>query len=158
MSRIDAIQQYNAAYRHGVKFYNTCIAQGKSPYPPVLDDIANETQISGQQVIGIVEIPLNLVVGTLAAGRKSAFAGNFKPILPDNSEGAAFGAAVLGFIASGELSGIGATGDLVKPRRIIRPNPEEVRVYGELYKIFDSLYWKLQPELASIAAFQQNRA
>ena len=86
MSRIDAIQQYNAAYRHGVKFYNTCIAQGKSPYPPVLDDIANETQISGQQVIGIVEIPLNLVVGTLAAGRKSAFAGNFKPILPDNSE------------------------------------------------------------------------
>ena len=93
MSRIDAIQQYNAAYRHGVKFYNTCIAQGKSPYPPVLDDIANETQISGQQVIGIVEIPLNLVVGTLAAGRKSAFAGNFKPILPDNSEFAENGSA-----------------------------------------------------------------
>ena len=83
---------------------------------------------------------------------------NEELILPDNSEGAAFGAAVLGFIASGELSGIGATGDLVKPRRIIRPNPEDVRVYGELYKIFDSLYWKLQPELASIAAFQQNRA
>ena len=76
MSRIDAIQQYNAAYRHGVKFYNTCIAQGKSPYPPVLDDIANETQISGQQVIGIVEIPLNAkgkldVGGAVGAGTLS---------------------------------------------------------------------------------------
>lgn len=83
---------------------------------------------------------------------------NEELILPDNSEGAAFGAAVLGFIASGELSGIGATRELVKPKRIITPDPEEAKVYKELYQIFDSLYWKLQPELSAIAAFQKAHA
>nr|WP_230578437.1 gluconokinase [Selenomonas ruminantium] len=83
---------------------------------------------------------------------------NEELILPDNSEGAAFGAAVLGFIASHELAGIGATRDLVKPKRIIRPDKDDVKVYQELYRIYDQLYWKLQPELAAIAAFQQAQA
>ncbi|MCR5758249.1 MAG: gluconokinase [Selenomonas sp.] len=76
-------------------------------------------------------------------------------ILPDNSEGAAFGAAVLGFISSHELADISATNDLVKPKRIIKPNKDDVEVYKELYLIFEQLYWKLQPELAAIAAYQK---
>jgi gluconokinase len=39
--------------------------------------------------------------------------------LPDNSEGAAFGAAVLGFIASGELNDISDTAELVRPSRLM---------------------------------------
>ena len=86
MSRTDAALQYRAALRAGIKYYNTQVSQSRNPYPPVLDDIVNETQVSGQQVLGIREIPLFLVVGTLTSGRKAAFAGNFMPILPDDSE------------------------------------------------------------------------
>ena len=89
MSRLDAVQQYHAALRAGLKYYNTRTSQSKSPYPAVLDDIVNETQISGQQILGIIEIPLSLVTGTLTSGRKAAFAGNFAPILPEDSEFAA---------------------------------------------------------------------
>lgn len=78
--------------------------------------------------------------------------------LPDNSEGAAFGAAVLGFIASGELKDISDTAELVKPSCIIRPNEAETKVYKRLYAIYEQLYWKLQPELAEIAAFQKEMA
>lgn len=83
---------------------------------------------------------------------------NEKLILPDNSEGAAFGAAVLGFIASHELGGIIDTAELVKPQKVIVPQADEVQVYQRLYGIYEQLYWKLQPELAAIAAFQTETA
>ena len=86
MSRNEAILQYRAAQKAGLKYAAAQEALHKSPYPIVLEDIANETHISGQQVLGIIEIPLSLVTGTLTAGRKAAFAGNYMPILPENSE------------------------------------------------------------------------
>ncbi len=75
--------------------------------------------------------------------------------LPDNSEGAAFGAAVLGFIASGRMKGIADTASLVQPRKKYMPIKENVEVYHRLYGIFDKLYWQLQPEFANIAAYQK---
>lgn len=76
--------------------------------------------------------------------------------LPDNSEGAAFGAAVLGFIASGKLSDIADTAEMVQPKKIFKPIEQNTAVYSELYSIFERLYWKLQTEFADIAAFQKN--
>ena len=76
--------------------------------------------------------------------------------LPDNSEGAAFGAAVLGFIASGRLSGISDTAELVNARRTFAPDRAHTATYRELYDIYERLYWKLQTEFADIAAFQKN--
>ena len=76
--------------------------------------------------------------------------------LPDNSEGAAFGAAVLGFISSGKLQSIADTAHLVQPKRIYTPQPENVAVYQNLYQIFTSLYQKLQPEFAAITEFQKH--
>ena len=76
--------------------------------------------------------------------------------LPDNSEGAAFGAAVLGFIASGKLKGISDTAELVHPKKRYQPIAGNVETYRELYDIFARLYWKLQPEFADIAVYQKN--
>ena len=76
--------------------------------------------------------------------------------LPDNSEGAAFGAAVLGFISSGIMQSIGDTAALVHPKKIYRPQPEESRVYKRLYTIYDRLYWNVQKEFADIVAYQKN--
>ena len=75
--------------------------------------------------------------------------------LPDNSEGAAFGAAVLGFISSGKLKSIADTANLVHAKKVYTPIEENAAVYRELYDIFTRLYQKLQGEFADIAAYQQ---
>ena len=73
MSRIDAINQYHAALKAGLKYYNARVAAHLDPYPEVLEDQINETQASGHALIGTIEIPSEYIVGTLAAGRKTAF-------------------------------------------------------------------------------------
>ena len=74
--------------------------------------------------------------------------------LPDNSEGAAFGAAVLGFISDGTLQSIADTAHLVHPKRVYRPQADTVPTYKELYQIFEHLYAHLQEEFAVITAYQ----
>ncbi len=86
MSRSEAIQQYGTALRAGMKYYNAHTAAHQNPYPVVLEQVMNESQTSGQIPLGIREIPVDLIIGTLAAGRKAAFAGNMMPILPEQSE------------------------------------------------------------------------
>lgn len=76
--------------------------------------------------------------------------------LPDNSEGAAFGAVVLGFIASGRLHSINDTAELVQPKQVYKPIAENAATYQELYGIYERLYWNLQKEFVDIAAFQKN--
>lgn len=75
--------------------------------------------------------------------------------LPDNSEGAAFGAAVLGFIASGKLSSIRDTAALVRPKKRYAPIEENAAVYRELFATFEELYWTNQKAFATITKFQQ---
>ena len=89
MSRNEAIQQYASALKAGMKYYNARTAAHEDPYPSVLEDVMNEAQTSGQVQLGTLEIPVDLITGTLAAGRKTAFAGNMMPILPEQSEFAA---------------------------------------------------------------------
>ncbi len=86
MSRIEAINQYRSALKCGQKYYNARTAAHLNPYPIVLEEQTNETQSTGHVPIGTIEIPTDAIVGTLAAGRKTAFAGNFMPILAENTE------------------------------------------------------------------------
>ena len=76
--------------------------------------------------------------------------------MPDNSEGAAFGAAVLGFISSGRMKSIRDTKDLVHTKKLYVPNPENRKTYEELYAIFGRLYKNLQQEFSDITAYQNN--
>ena len=73
--------------------------------------------------------------------------------LPDNSEGAAYGAAVLGFISVGALSSIADTAALVHPKQVYRPQAKTQETYRALYDIFEHVYWNLQKEFAQIASF-----
>ncbi|MBQ8082404.1 MAG: BMP family ABC transporter substrate-binding protein [Clostridia bacterium] len=86
MSRIEAIQQYHDALKLGIRYYNARTAARENPYPAVLEDVTSETQASGHASLGTIEIPIENIIGTMAAGRKTAFAGNFMPLLPENSE------------------------------------------------------------------------
>ena len=75
--------------------------------------------------------------------------------LPDNSEGAAFGAAVLGFISSGKLKSIADTANLVHAKKVYTPL-KKMPPYTASSTIFlFASIKKLQGEFADIAAYQQ---
>lgn len=81
-----SILDYNRAYKLGEKEYRNAVNRGKYPYLPVLDEILSHVQVESQVSLGLVSIPLSSVIGTYAAGRTTAFAKNFMPILDSSSE------------------------------------------------------------------------
>lgn len=86
MSHQEAVAQYAAALKRGQKFYKNALARGQYPYPQVLDEILDERLSAGRAELGLVDIPAELIVGTRSAGRRAAFAGNFMPLLAEETE------------------------------------------------------------------------
>lgn len=62
------------------------MAKGEYPYLPVLDDILSYTDIISEVNLGLMDVPLDKIVGTKTKGRTSAFANNFMPLLAEKSE------------------------------------------------------------------------
>lgn len=81
-----AITDYTAALKQGRRTYQAALTKGKYPYLPVLDDILSYTEATTPINLGLIDIPLSRIVGTKTAGRTNAFANNFLPLLPENSE------------------------------------------------------------------------
>jgi gluconokinase len=75
-------------------------------------------------------------------------------ILPAVNEGAAFGAAVLGFVSAGVLDDISATAGFVSVKKTYRPQPADVTTYKKLFGIYERIYWNLQREFTDISALQ----
>ena len=116
MSISEAIAQYRLALKEGLKYYNAHVSAHENPYPEVLEDLMNETRTSGQTKVGTIEIPADQIVGTLAAGRKTAFAGNMMPILPEGSE----------FAGKWIAEGKGKRGNPEYPDRVLALRAERV--------------------------------
>ena len=81
-----SVQDYLSAVKIGKKEYHACVNKGTYPYLPVLEDIIDENTIDREVSLGSDQIPLRLVVGTCTAGRTTAFADNFMPILDWGTE------------------------------------------------------------------------
>lgn len=77
---------YLDALKRGKKEQKKCLLMGRFPYLPVLDEILTQQNILTEQNLGLVQIPLDHVVGTSTRGRTYAFAANFMPILDEQSE------------------------------------------------------------------------
>ncbi len=77
---------YLEAVKRGKKEQKKCLSMGRFPYLPVLDEILTQQNILTEQNLGLVQIPLDHVVGTSTRGRTYAFAANFMPILDEQSE------------------------------------------------------------------------
>ena len=77
---------YLDAQKRGKKEQKKCLLMGRFPYLPVLDEILTQQNILTEQNLGLVQIPLEHVVGTSTKGRTYAFAANFMPILDEQSE------------------------------------------------------------------------
>ena len=89
MGRQEANEQYQKALKLGQKNYKERVIRGKYPYPQVLDEVLDEHMVSGYAELGVIEIPTEQIVGTKTAGRRSAFASNFMPLLDIDTEFAA---------------------------------------------------------------------
>lgn len=78
--------EYQEALKLGKKEQRNCIAHGHSPYLPVLDEILMHHDIQSERPLGLMQIPLENVIGTSTRGRTYAFAANFMPIMPAETE------------------------------------------------------------------------
>jgi gluconokinase len=76
--------------------------------------------------------------------------------LPDVEEGAAFGAAILGFYALGLLPSIDVAADMVGIRKTFVPNPSNHETYEKLYAMYEQIYWNLQEQFTLISDYQRN--
>ena len=76
--------EYQEALKLGKKEYKSCVYRGRFPYLPVLDDILSREDIRTEQNMGLIQIPLEFVVGTSTMGRTFSFASNFMPILGED--------------------------------------------------------------------------
>ena len=81
-----SIGDYIKAKRLGEASYRESLEKGQYPYLQVLDEILNHVTIVSETLLKDDEIPLDRVRGTFAAGRRTAFAPNFMPLLDDNTE------------------------------------------------------------------------
>jgi len=81
-----ASNDYTAALKQGRRAYRTALTKGEYPYLPVLDDMISYTEVAAIENLGVMDIPLSKIVGTKTEGRSNAFANNFMPLLPENSE------------------------------------------------------------------------
>jgi basic membrane lipoprotein Med (substrate-binding protein (PBP1-ABC) superfamily) len=77
---------FQEALKLGKREYKACVAAGKFPYLPVLDDILSREDIRTEQNMGQIQVPLDFVVGTSTMGRTYSFAANFMPILGSGTE------------------------------------------------------------------------
>ena len=80
------LQAYEQALKLGEKAYRNALSRGKYPYLPALDDILDRVDILMEEKLGLVDIPLEKIVGTKTAGRQNAFAVNFMPLMKPKTE------------------------------------------------------------------------
>ena len=81
-----AAEDYIKAQKSGKAAYRKAVGRGEYPYLPALDEIVDSRSILSEEPLGLVSIPLEQIVGTKTVGRKTSFASNYMPLMPENSE------------------------------------------------------------------------
>ncbi len=78
--------EYAKALALGQKEVKARKAKGLPVHPPVLDEILEGVTTRGEVELGLVDIPVELIIGTRSAGRRMAFSPSFYPLLEEGSE------------------------------------------------------------------------
>ncbi len=79
-------EDYSKAYKLGKKDYQTRLLKGELPTLKVLDYILPAKEDYKEIPLGLVQIPISQIEGTKTDARSNAFAGNFMPILGEDTE------------------------------------------------------------------------
>ncbi len=77
---------YKEALKLGQKESRARVFKGQSPCLPALDDYLADEKTSAGIELGLVQIPIDKIVGTKSRGRVNAFAPNFMPIMDEGTE------------------------------------------------------------------------
>ena len=77
---------YKEALKLGQKEKRHLVSRGQYPYLSVLDDMITRERLNTGKYIGLMQIPMEFIVGTKTEGRTNAFAANFMPLLEDGTE------------------------------------------------------------------------
>ena len=78
--------EYENALKLGERCFRKELSKGNYPYLPALDSFLRASEVKTEESLGIVDIPLDQIVGTKTAGRSNAFASNFMPLVAEKSE------------------------------------------------------------------------
>ena len=81
-----ASDDYKKALKMGKAAYRRALSRGEYPYLPALDAILTQAEMKTEESLGLVNIPLDQIVGTKTEGRQNSFASNFMPLMPEYSE------------------------------------------------------------------------
>ncbi len=81
-----SITQYKNAIKLAKKDYEQKLALGQKPTLQVLDDILPSKGSYSEVPLGLIQIPLEQIVGTKTGSRSNAFASNFMPLLDEETE------------------------------------------------------------------------
>ena len=82
----EATEEYEKALKEGQREHRECILRRIDPNPLVLDDILDPDVSEKWQDVGLVNIPINRIVGTKNAGRTTAFTHSFRPLMDPDTE------------------------------------------------------------------------
>lgn len=80
MSMSNAMDNYKDAVAKGKRAYQHRKTRGQSGHLPSLEGLLKDLEIVATVPLGLLEIPLNKVVGTYTEARRTAFAHNFMPV------------------------------------------------------------------------------
>ena len=76
---------YEKARKLALQSYRHEITRGRYPYLPALDEMLINRSTLKEENIGICEIPIYLICGTLTKGRQESFAKNYIFFIYQNS-------------------------------------------------------------------------
>lgn len=86
MADYDSSANYKQARAMGRHYLSEHSDSATKGYLYILDDLLDNVEICGEINLGTAEIPINKILGTRTSARSNAFAGNFMPLLPENTE------------------------------------------------------------------------
>ena len=77
---------YKEALKNGQKEKRHLISQGEYPYLPAMEEMMSKERLNSGIKLGVMQIPIEFIVGTKTKARTNAFAANFMPLLEESSE------------------------------------------------------------------------
>ena len=80
------MEEYLKARVLGEKAFRKAVVHGDNPYIDALEDSTADLVSLAHIPLGIMDIPLNLIGGTVTRGRQVSFACNYMPIMDSHSE------------------------------------------------------------------------
>ena len=81
-----ALADYLQARKEGLREVHAYQSRGEEPVLPVLNELLPNINQLSQVSLGLIQISLDQIAGTVTSGRTTAFAPNFMPLLEDGTE------------------------------------------------------------------------